>query len=214
MGLAVQRSNFFQIKSITCELDTYPCPLAYEPVLVSLYQKNILKITPTDLLSNLQAFDSGLAEVKLRRVLPDKIHLKLIRRQTLARIEAPDGLVVFLDNQGEIFPSLTTEASRKLPVIKLPDDKPVLMGPSELGTSLRQLIKALDEYFIASQQINWLSPQIVEIQTVKGPLVVLNSQKDISSAIASLQYILSGYKIDEVLPVKIDLRFDKPILSY
>ena len=79
---------------------------------------------------------------------------------------------------------------------------------------LFKFIIALNEYFISSQKIIWLPPSIIEMQTAKGPYVVINLEKDISASIASLQYILSGFKIDEVLPVKIDLRFDKPILSY
>ena len=212
-GFFLVRSDFFKIKSISCELDRYPCPLIYEPVLVGLHNQNILQISRLSLNRQLQALDPSLAEVNLRRTLPDKIYLKLTRRLALARIESADAQVYFMDSKGEIFTTLA-DSNNQLPVISVPGDKPISLGQSDFGNSLFKLITALNEYFIASQKIIWLPPQTIELQTAKGPLAVINLEKDISASIAALQYILSGFKIDEALPAKIDLRFDKPVLSY
>ncbi|MEK7622709.1 MAG: hypothetical protein AAB430_02460 [Patescibacteria group bacterium] len=212
VGFFLMRSDFFKIKSIGCELDQYPCPLIYEPVLVGLHNQNILQISSLSINRQLQALDPSLAEINLRRTLPDKIYLKLTRRLALARIESADAKVYFMDSKGEIFTGQQT--SSQLPVINVPADKPVSLGRSDFSDSLFKLITALNEYFIASQKITWLPQQIIELQTAKGPLAVINLEKDISASIAALQYILSGFKIDEALPAKIDLRFDKPVLSY
>lgn len=232
-GIFLARSNFFQIKSVTCELDKYPCPLIYEPVLVNLHRQNILNLSRGTITQQFQALDSGLAEVKLQRTLPDKIHLKLIRRSAVAKIEMVDGLdfsslnssasatisgifngtVFFLDNQGAFFPGLT-ETNSQVPVISLPAEKIISLGQSDLSQSLLSLINALTEYFISSVKIIWLPPAIGVIQVSRGPYAVIDLEKDIFASAATLQYILSGFRIDEVLPVKIDLRFEKPILSY
>lgn len=211
-GFFLSRSNFFKIKSIVCELDQYPCPLIYEPVLVGLHNQNILQISRQTINRELQALDPSLDEVNLSRSLPDKIYLKLTRRSALARIESADAKVYFMDSKGEIFTGQQTNS--QLPVINVPADKPISLGQSDFGNSLFQLITALNEYFITSQKITWLPQQTIELQTAKGPIAVINLEKDISASIAALQYILSGFKIDEALPVKIDLRFDKPVLSY
>ena len=61
-------------------------------------------------------------------------------------------------------------------------------------------IKSLDESFEA---------------TLSGNLFVLFSkEKEYASQVASLQFILSRSKIEGKIPQKIDLRFDKPVLTY
>lgn len=61
-------------------------------------------------------------------------------------------------------------------------------------------IKSLDESFEA---------------TLSGNLLVLFSkEKEYSNQVASLQFILSRSKIEGKIPQKIDLRFDKPVLTY
>ncbi len=63
-----------------------------------------------------------------------------------------------------------------------------------------EAIKSLDESFEA---------------TLSGNLLVLFSkEKEYSNQVASLQFILSRSKIEGKIPQKIDLRFDKPVLTY
>lgn len=51
--------------------------------------------------------------------------------------------------------------------------------------------------------------------TLSGNLLVLFSrEKEYASQVASLQFILSRSKIEGKIPQKIDLRFDKPVLTY
>jgi hypothetical protein len=45
-------------------------------------------------------------------------------------------------------------------------------------------------------------------------VVVIGKDKDFSSQVASLQFILNRSKIEGKIPTKIDLRFDKPVLKY
>ena len=45
-------------------------------------------------------------------------------------------------------------------------------------------------------------------------IVVISKDKDFSSQVASLQFILIRSKIEGKIPTKIDLRFDKPVLKY
>ena len=45
-------------------------------------------------------------------------------------------------------------------------------------------------------------------------VVIIGKDKDFSSQVASLQFILNRSKIEGKIPTKIDLRFDKPVLKY
>lgn len=45
-------------------------------------------------------------------------------------------------------------------------------------------------------------------------VVIVGKDKDFSSQVASLQFILNRSKIEGKIPTKIDLRFDKPVLKY
>lgn len=232
-GIFLINSRIFDIKKVSCEMDQYPCPLIYEPILVSLHQQNLLKLSNLTVTNQFQTLDPGIASITLRRTLPDKIKLTLNRRVALAKLELTDNLdfsgltssasatisgtfsgrIFFLDQKGEVF-SGASEINNQLPVVKVPADKIITPGSSAFSQIIFKLITALNEYFVSATQIIWLPPALSVIQVTAGPYAVINLEKEISASIGSLQYILSGFKIDEALPVKIDLRFDKPVLSY
>ncbi len=235
IGMAVLFSqiNFFTIKKVTCSLDGYPCPLAFEPILVSLHGQNIFKLNHKTVINQFLTFDLSLTDIKFNKRLPDNLAINLKRRLAIAQIVKTDHLdfsgldstqsaslsgeltsaIFLLDKNGDIF-TQTDQINTQLPLISLPGNLDLMLGQNELSKALALLIVTLQSHFVSFTSLAWLDSNTYIIKTTAGPYAVLNPAKDFTQSVASLQYILSGFKIEEGLPTKIDLRFDKPILTF
>jgi len=79
---------------------------------------------------------------------------------------------------------------------------------------ISQVILSLREHYVSFNLLAWLNQSLAVIKTSLGSYAIINPSQSIKPQIASLQFILSGFKIGESLPKKIDLRFDKPVLTF
>ena len=118
-----------------------------------------------------------------------------------------------LDSKGEIFNQLSTSTNH-LPLILTNQNLNLSIGSTKTSQGLSDLIKSLADYYVSFQVIAFINPTTLIIKTTPGSYAILEAFNSIDSKVASLQYILSNIKIGETLPTKIDLRFDKPVLTY
>ena len=204
VGLA--RLKFFNVKKIDCTLDGYPCPLAFEPALVDLHDKNLFTVKTAGVVNYLKALDSTLTEIKINKSLPNRLGVVLKRSPAIAYV-SKDGAWFHLDELGNLV-ALPEKPNLVLPVVILPGS--ITVEPQALS----ELINALNAAPVSFAEVSFITKNEVTIKTTVGPQAVVDPTKPISPAIATLQYILSNLKIGEKLPIRIDLRFDKPILSY
>ena len=75
----------------------------------------------------------------------------------------------------------------------------------------------LEETLLMSGFKTWSiksSDESFEATLLGNLLVLFSKEKEYASQVASLQFILSRSKIEGKIPQKIDLRFDKPVLTY
>lgn len=200
------RFKVFAVKKIDCVLDGYPCPLAFEPVLVRLYGQNLLTLKTTVPVNLLRLLDPTLTEVKIEKTLPNRIQVVLKRSPAVAYV-VKDGVWFHLDALDNLV-ALPEKPNLVLPVIELAPG--VAVQPEKMS----QLVQALNAAPVSFQSIMFEANDRAVIKTTLGPEVLTDPRQPISPTIATLQYILTNLKMGEKLPIKIDLRFAKPILSY
>lgn len=222
----LNNNHLFLIRKVDCFLDKFPCPLIFEPILIDLHNKNIFALKTQAVIASFYALENSLGEIKLKKQLPGKITILLTRRLPITQVVMTDNLafeaslsgeltskIFLLDQAGAVFKQ-SEAINNQLPTISLASNLNFGLGQSALSQSMAQLVLTLNSYFIKFTSLAYLEPNIYIIKTGSGPYAVFSSEKDFSVSVGSLQYILSGFKIGESLPTKIDLRFDKPILSY
>lgn len=235
IGLAIllSRSQVFKLKKITCRLDNHLCSLEFEPILVSFHQQNIFKLSRQQVIAALREHDPTLTEIKVKKTLPASLNISMKRRLPIAQLaQVADlqfqGLVSSqsatlsgqvkdqffqLDKTGDIY-SVSGQSNPRLITIWYPDDLNLSLGRSDITQTLANLINALQAYYVSFETLAWLKEKIIIIKTTFGSYAIIDPDKPHNSQVASLQYILSGIKIGERTPTKIDLRFDKPVLTY
>jgi len=232
-SVIVSRLTIFSLKKITCELDQYPCPLNFEPALVNFYQRNIFTLKKQQVVSTLMAFDIDLAEVKVVKKFPNQLLITLKKRQPIAQLvpflnldfigldstasATISGVMTNqffqLDKSGEIFVAGHQPASL-FPLVAVPETFNFELKVSPASQQISQLIQSLQEHYVNFNSLAWLNQSLAVVKTTLGSYAIINPSQSINSQIASLQFILSGFKIGESLPKKIDLRFDKPVLTF
>jgi len=84
-----------------------------------------------------------------------------------------------------------------------------------LGAPLKEeeLTKKLAEVGLVPESLIFDEEEIIASFSA-GPTVLFSTGKDLKGQVASLQFILSRTKIEGKIPLRIDLRFEKPILKY
>ena len=229
----LSKLNVFSLRKITCTLDNHPCSLEFEPILVNLYQQNIFKLDKKTVINQLKSFDSTLTDISITKKLPDSVIIDINKRIAIAQVipaldlqfEALDSTasatisatlsneVLKLDRQGELF-SVGSLAEPQLQKIIVSSSHHLTQGKSTTSKLLADLILTLKTHYVNIDTIVLLPTNQLIIKTQLGPYVILNSDQPLNSTVASLQYVLTNIKIDLKLPSKIDLRFDKPVLTY
>lgn len=233
LSFTISRLSVFSLKKITCQLDRYPCSLNYEPVLVNFYRQNIFTLKKQSVIGRLTAFDADLAEVEVVKKLPNQLFINLKKRRPIAQV-APFLNLEFigldnsasatisgemtnqlfqLDQSGEIFIA-GHEPTALFPLVAVPEDFNFELKSSPVTQQISQLIQSLQEHYVNFNLLVWLNQGVAVVKTTQGSYAIINPSRSIKPQIASLQFILSGIKIGESLPKKIDLRFDKPVLTF
>ena len=233
LSLTLSRLSVFSLKKIACQLDQFPCPLNYEPALINFYHQNIFTIKKQSVVSTITAFDADLAEVEVVKKLPDQLLINLKKRRMIAQL-APFLNLDFigldstasatisgemtnqffqLDKFGEIFMS-GRQPTSLFPLVAVPVTFNFELKVTPATKQISQLILSLQEHYVNFNLLAWLNQSLAVVKTSQGSYAIINPSQSIKPQIASLQFILSGIKIGESLPKKIDLRFDKPVLTF
>lgn len=223
----------FNISKVNCTLDGHPCSLEFETILISFYQKNIFKLNKNQVSNQLTLFDSTLSDIKILKKLPSTLAIQMKKTLPIAQIIPVDDLEFHslestksatisgdlldqfykLDKHGNIYQKLEVK-SPNLSVVLLASNFPLSIGKTDISQILADLITTLNSHYVKFNNLVWLETNQIILKTSLGPYAVFDSTQNLVSSVASLQYILTNIKISEDLPTKIDLRFDKPVLTY
>lgn len=226
-GIFLAREPLFKVKSLDCRLNAYPCPLSLEPVLLSFIGKNIFLLDGAAVSRQIMSFDPTLTDIRVTKSLPSRLNLDLTRRLPVAEIDLaggisfsasvsaePTGRKLYLDKSGFIYTPVTF-LPQSLPLVWWPESLPLVEGESALSRELARLVNTLNVYYVGFTKITRLPDEsLYVVETASGPKALIGIENDFAPRVGSLQFILSNIKIGDKVPDKIDLRFDKPILTY
>lgn len=217
--------KIFQIKKIICTLNDYPCSLDLEPFLAQLSGRSIFKLKQSVVINDLQKIDPLITDIKIIKKLPNQLFVNLKYRQSLAQVTVWTNLEFIgldstasatlageisnrswlMDKTGEIYDSNNHQLS-SLAIVAVPEK----FDQEQIFKTLT----ALQNYFVSFSLLAWINQETVIIKTNSESYAIIDPTKNIDLSVAALQYILAGLKIGDRLPMKIDLRFDKPVLTY
>lgn len=148
--------------------------------------------------------------IKINKQYPDKIILDIVFRSPYAYVVA-NSQEIFIDNEG--FPSKSYHDTRPSVRISVPS---IIYSPASPDWRLVKAVKLvglLNNYGLQfnsivindnSSEISGLIDDIIEI--------IIPLTKDAHQVSASLQTIISRFRIEGKFVAKIDLRYDKPVV--
>lgn len=207
----VLKSPTFLVKNIIITTDY---DISANQELVKILEKtkgqNIFLVNEKELAQKLASSDIKIKEVSVKKEFSGKLLVNIQSRQALAII--PWGNKFFLvDKEGFIFDE--KEQSVGLPIFNL--------GLQNIGVGSRIDDKENNILLIlgalaGKEEIKSIETREEEIQMKLGGeiLVLFPTTNEINAKIDSLQMILKRLRIEGKKPTKIDLRFEKPVVTF
>lgn len=198
--------HFFSIKVIEVVGDNIEVILNEDRI-----SKNLLFFPSQAIRSKVLSDNPWLVDVKFVKKFPNTLQIVPVLRSPIAKLQSNERLVL-MDKSGMILGD--ADSSVTLPIIQISaenlrvggivDDKRVQMALVFIeGVEPSLLIDHIEShdrsYLLAkSSKSNIFIPQ----------------DRSISQTIATLQTLITGFRIKGTLPTVVDLRFDKPIIKF
>lgn len=152
-----------------------------------------------------------LRDVVIRKKYPHTLIIEPVKRNAIALLVTGDQSVI-LDSEGVVLPQ--SETREPLPTIVI-NIGTVHIGQSVsdygIAVSLRLLQKLGDSWYISlitKREGGFLVAKYRETE------IFFTQEANPEALIATLQTLLTGFRIKGSLPKVIDLRFDKPIVTF
>jgi len=215
-AVLILQSDFWKIGRVDCRQNENPCSSEIWTELTSLtFGKNII-FFPTDKVKReILREKPTLKEVKIKKKLPNKLIFELKEREGIVALGLEGGEDFYIvDSEGVL---LTKAKESNLPLILL--SQPIGL---DIGQRVEEeeILRAIN--FLTNLRLNLFEPKLARIISpfsgevlVKGDVTLLFSlKKEAQIQLDSLQLIFSRSKIEGKTIRKIDLRFDKPVLTY
>ena len=173
--------------------------------------KNLFFISKRKLEDTLKSKYSCIGTLEVKKIFPSKLQVNIVLKEPVVKIE---GTSLMITDDGQVVEGT------------LAKDKPILFLPSEVKVVLGQKISQQAIIFAVGITSKLLKSDFlpvnvritghddVAIYNQQGQLAIFSSKKDKEEQVDSLQQVISKAKIDSAKIAKIDLRFDKPVISY
>lgn len=206
-------SPLFEIKDVRIKDDQDCLKNSNYKIEEQFIGKNLIFLNTQKLSQNAKDMIVCLKEVKIKKNFPTQIILSINAKSPIASIAesdfqiTEDGLVIKKDDRLNLPTIFLSEGVKSTfnPNTKI-EDKSIIAATKIAAGLLKSDFIPTTIRIIASDEIVVYSPQ--------NGFVVFSSEKDIDFQVNSLQLILARSKIDASKIAKIDLRFDKPVISY
>ncbi len=207
--------SFFKVQMFDCQKADLSCDQLIQAELDRFKGKSILTMRWKPVEDKLILADPNILKVKFIPHLPNKMEVQIEVREAQVRIGTSSSSNMLLaDKEGFIF-SLAKEEDSFLPEIIAQEGKDLEIGQVVDNLRIRSAVKLailLKENFISFQRIIVNKEGIVVIVS-DGIPVLFSDQGDIAKEVTTLQRILSQATIEQK-PIKIDVRYAKPVVSY
>ena len=208
--LASYFSPIFKIKSISFNEDQNCLTEEKQLQKYNLSVKNLLLLNLDKLTESLKSDFPCINELSIKKTFPTKLEFDVKSSQPVVEIEGSN-LAIFKDG-------LVTQkdSSNKLPAIFMPPNVQANLGQKIINPTTLIAIEIavlLTKTDFTVQNIRIIESTNIVAYDSNGTVVQFSSSKSPTAQVDSLQFILSKAKIDAVKIAKIDLRFDKPVIS-
>lgn len=213
------KSDFWRVKKIDCQLNTHDCPPELKTELMKLFWgRNIVFLSSEEAISEVKNGRFKLSETKIKKIFPNKLSFQLKQRLPKVAItieSSPQTEFYLVDQEGVLLEKTINPPN--LPLIfvsQLPE--------IEAGRQIEQLELKKTIAILVDLQLLLLRPSLAKIVSPREIVVWLedslqatfSSKKDLAIQLDSLQLILNRTKIEGKKPTRVDLRFEKPVITY
>ncbi len=174
---------------------------------------NNLLFFPTDKLrSDILRDNQLLADVRFEKKFPHTLVIKPVVRLAFARLETADRRVL-LDIQGIVVGE--GSGMEQLPVLKFPDVTMIRTGQRIGDTRILQGLRFY-ELVDGLLPIDYIAAHEGSALLAKSGTLDIFFPQDANMAeiLATLQTLMTGFRIKGTLPTVVDLRFDKPVVKF
>ncbi|KKQ88312.1 MAG: hypothetical protein UT12_C0022G0003 [Candidatus Curtissbacteria bacterium GW2011_GWC2_38_9] len=173
--------------------------------------KNLFFISKGKLENTLKSQYSCIGNIEVGKKFPSKLEIKITVKEPVVKIE---GTNFMLTDDGQVTEGISQKDN---PIIFLPPEVKVVLGqkisdPTAIF-AIQTTSKLLKSDFLPVN-VRIVGNDEVVIYNQQGQLAIFSSKKDKEVQVDSLQQVISKAKIESAKIAKIDLRFDKPVISY
>lgn len=221
-GFLFLHSDIFQVKALSFE---FPAKsesavsgelpdeaLVRQRISEEVLARSIFFLDSTAVEKNLKKDFPTIKEISLKKVLPDRVEVKVTVRVPLAVIEDANKNRFLVDEEGFLF--RVAEGNEQLPVINVGGDFVASLGASVAGSGVSGYIETLNQ--VAEKGLKtkaiYLQKDAIELQLTETD-VWLDPQKNITDQIEVLTQILQRYAVAGKTPKSVDLRFGRPVVQ-
>lgn len=200
--------NLFKIKKIEI--------VSFDNLLINLDEKrlprNLIFFPIGRIETQILATNPLVASVKITRKFPDTLVLELSRRPVLARLINGDQEIL-VGHAGVVITEITE--MRQLPQLLINLGK---FQSASAVTDVRVLaaLEFLEETQLVNLEVESIS--VVDSLSLSAKIgkteIIFVQSGQIAVIAATLQELLAGFRIKGSLPTRIDLRFDKPSVTF
>lgn len=208
------RSSFFAIKKVNCLEYNFVCEQTKQAVVNTAKGENLFFVNTNDLSRQIKKTFPQIKEVKWVKKLPSTLeaHLQLRQPGFLATNDQENWYLA--DESGLVLGRAQELVG--LPKIIFSDYYNLEAGvslDSSFSKNALLLAKTLRLFFVDFDQIKVNYPEFYQVKLKKNE-AIFSPDKPIKPQVASLQLILSRSRIEGKIPKKIDLRFEKPVVTF
>lgn len=172
--------------------------------------KNMLLLKVVSLKKVVEENYNCAKEITITKQLPNTLEIKIINLDAVLQLE---GTNLYLTKDGQILPKSDT----KKPVLflsknfELPNDKKITDTQILYAAKIADQIARSD---FDAATLRLLGTGDVAVYNSRNAIAIFSVSKDLNLQIDSLQRVLAESKIDATKIEKIDLRFDKPVVTF
>lgn len=192
-----------KIKKIECQINKTPCGQEIEGELREFLDQNFFLLNPKQKIKELKPSHPHWQEIKIKKIPFNKISVEITTYLPVACLKVKEE-VFLLDKEGVIVGDI--DVNPGLPEIETEKFE------KEIVKKALEVIFLVEQYSLSYKRIKIEDQN--KLVLYLGETEVFLPREELAAKIASLQMIISRAKIEGKLPVKIDLRFKKPVVAY
>lgn len=207
-------SRVWVFRQVDCQADNQPCSFSlWSEAMSKVNDKSYLFFSRSKLSQEIEKNHPEISQVEIKKSFPRTLVIKISIGKPIAVVRDSSGNEKILSAEGVFLPK--QEGYPVLPIILTDQSLSTNDVERTQNKSILKAVKILEEsqlrlFEIKSGRI--VSESTIEFELKEGPLVLFSTQKDLENQLDSLQLISERAKIEGEKPVRIDLRFSKPVI--